>query len=762
MSRQGFTIAAPVLAACLMPGVAIAQADEQAQASADNNAFDIVVTAQRREQSVLEVPLSIQALSGDQLQDAGVKDLSSLQFTTPGFVPNTGSGFTQIFIRGIGNSIFVGADPSVATFIDDVPRIYGTMAHDLVDVERVEVLKGAQGGLYGRNATGGVVNIVTRKPDFTAAGAEGRVSYGERNSFRGSAFLNLPVSEAIAFSLSAERVKHDAYVRNIASTAPYAASMFPAATAFGTPQQTADFLNAAVNPNPLHDEDFWSVNGKLRIEPTSNLSLMLTADFSDKDDNNGQGLYNTTPEYTQAYISGLLTSVGIPNSLPSGFGQNSGKFESAQGVASRVKIREHGVSAVAKLDLEGVEITSITAHRKQRTFFTSDASQLAAPSIIFDISYPFRKVFYQELRAVSQFTGPLQVLGGVTYLKSSLKGATRVFLLTPSIPIATTEVDQTVKNWSVYGQASFDITEGLTLTASGRYIHEKNDTLFSQPVVSRALSTNKKFVPSATLSYALDDGVAYVRWARGFKTGGINLTAAPFFFPRPQDGSVFGPETVDTYELGYRQALFDRQIQFTTSIFYNDYRNIQISARSKPEFPAISSAVVNAKSARTYGIEAGVNWRVADPLTVAVNAGYLNAKYRDFKLAGSAVLADFDLSGKQMPNAPKWQLSFNAAVDQPLNDDLRLVGNVLAAHTGKVLFLYSALPGVVPDSTGDSFWLVNARIGLKTADDRLGIAVVADNLFNKAYNTFGVSQAVGNNRTWGDRRVIRGEISGKF
>lgn len=762
MSRKGFAIAVPVLAACLAPGSASAQGEGQAQASSERDAFDIVVTAQRREQSVIEVPLSIQALSGEALQNSGVKDLTSLQFTTPGFVPNTGSGFTQIFIRGIGNSIFVGADPSVATFIDDVPRIYGTMAHNFVDVERVEVLKGAQGGLYGRNATGGVVNIVTRKPDFKAFAGEGRVSYGERNSLRGSAFLNIPISEAIAFSLSSERVKHNAYVTNIASATPYAASMFPLNTAFGTPQQTADFLNAAVNPNPLHDENFWSVNGKLRIEPTSNLSLMITADFSDKDDNNGQGLYNTTPDYTQAYISGLLTSVGIPNILPPGFGQASGKFESAQGVASRVKIQEYGVSGVAKLDLDDIQITSITAHRKQRTFFTSDASQLAAPSIIFDISYPFRKVFYQELRAVSQFSGPLQVLGGVTYLKSSLRGATRVFLLTPAIPIATTQVDQTVKNWTVYGQASYDLTEDLTLTASGRYIHEKNDTVFSLPVISRALSTNKKFVPSATLSYALDNGVAYARWARGFKTGGINLTAAPFFFPRPQDGSVFGPETVDTFELGYRQALFDRRVQFTTSIFYNDYRNIQISARARPEFPTISSAVVNAKSARTYGIDAGINWRVADPLTVAVSAGYLNAKYRDFKLAGSAVLADFDLSGKQMPNAPKWQLSFNAAVDQPLNGDLRLVGNALASHTGKILFLYSALPGLVPDSTGGSFWLVNTRIGLRTADDRLGVAVVADNLFNQAYNTFGVSQAVGNNRTWGDRRVIRAEISGKF
>src|SRR5262249_16149564 len=130
-----------------------------AQQSDSGGIAEIVVTAQRQEQGILAVSDSVQALGGEQLQDSGIRDLSSLQFVVPGYLPTTGSGYTQIFIRGVGNSVFVGADPSVATYIDDVPRIYGSMVNQLIDVERVEVLKGAQGGLYGRNATGGVVNI---------------------------------------------------------------------------------------------------------------------------------------------------------------------------------------------------------------------------------------------------------------------------------------------------------------------------------------------------------------------------------------------------------------------------------------------------------------------------------------------------------------------------------------------------------------------------------------------------------------------------
>src|SRR5579864_5711669 len=140
---------------------------------------DIVVTAQRRAQNLLSVPLSIQASTGAQLNNTGIRQISSLQFTTPGMFVQNGTGYTQVYIRGVGNNIFVGADPSVATFIDDVPRIYGSSVNNFFNVDRVEVLKGAQGGLYGRNATGGVINIITKQPSTTKASAEARVSYGE-------------------------------------------------------------------------------------------------------------------------------------------------------------------------------------------------------------------------------------------------------------------------------------------------------------------------------------------------------------------------------------------------------------------------------------------------------------------------------------------------------------------------------------------------------------------------------------------------------
>lgn len=741
-----------------------ADAQQPAEVTADSaDSEEIIVTAQRREQSLMSVPLSIQAATGEQLANTGIKDLTSLQFTTPGYLPQTNSGFTQIFIRGIGNAVQNGADPSVATFVDDVPRIYGSMADNLVDVERVEVLKGAQGGLYGRNATGGVVNIITRKPTTDEVRGDVRVSYGQRRTFRAAGFLNFPLSERVAISIAAERQSHGPYVKNIAKDDPYTAAMFPNGSArFGSPQQTADFFNASVTPSKLNDQDFWSVRGKLLLEPRNNLTITLSGDYSKKSDNAGQGTANITPSFSLNTIVGLFRAVGITAVLPPGILQTPGKFEVAQGANVDVSIREYGVSATIIWNAPGFDLTSISAYRNQSRFFAAGAANTDLVDLFVTSFNPVKEFTYQELRAVSTFDGPLRLLGGATYLSNHVNGGAINYRLSEAFPISETAVDQHIHNYSVYGEAGYDLTDALSLTVSGRYMREKNEAEFTKPVISATKSVQSKFIPSATLTYKLDGGVAYLRWARGFKTGGVNISNAPSLFPRPTDGSIFGPETVDTYELGYRQSVFDRKVQLTGAIFYNDYRDLQISARGNASFPQITTAFINAKSARTYGAEGSVSWRVSRAINVAVNAGYLNAKFKDFKVSGSAVLAPFDRSGTQMPKAPKWQFSFIGSLDHPMNDSFRLVGNVLVSHTSQVLFAQSALPGVLPDGIGPAYTLVNARLGVKTTDDKFGFAIVADNLFNTSYYTNANSTATGNTRLWGSPRIIRGEVTVKF
>src|SRR5579862_6787952 len=149
---------------------------------------DIVVTAQRKSENVVNVPLSIQAITGASLSEHNIQKFDQLNFTTPGFLTQSGTGYTEAFIRGIGNNVQVGADPSVTVNIDDVPHVYGSLISDFVNVERIEVLKGAQGGLYGRNATGGVVNIITKQPTDKFSG-DATVSYGSYQTLDASAYV---------------------------------------------------------------------------------------------------------------------------------------------------------------------------------------------------------------------------------------------------------------------------------------------------------------------------------------------------------------------------------------------------------------------------------------------------------------------------------------------------------------------------------------------------------------------------------------------
>lgn len=756
-----------VVLALSQPAVAQTATDTAAAPAAATGPTggDIVVTAQRREQNVLSVPLSIQASSGEKLEQQGIKDISSLQFATPGFQPASTSGFVQVFIRGIGNSIAT-ADPSVATFVDDIPRIYGTAADNLNDVERVEVLKGAQGGLYGRNSTGGVINIITRTPTTKDLMGDFRVSYGEKNTLRASAYVNLPLSDHVALSVAAERDSHDGYIRNIATKTPFTAANFPNGARFAgntyTPQGAADFFNGPLDPGPLNDQDFVAVRGKLLLKPSDNFKVTLAADYYDKNDNSGGALVDTTPAFHQLAMAGLFKSVGITAVLQPGFDVTPGKFEAAIGLPSPIHIREYGFSGTVVWNIGGFDVTSISAYRHQRTLVQLTSGQSQAIDVEALVQYPDKEFFYQELRAVSNFAGPLRLLGGATYLDNHQDGRTRTFLLNPALKIGDTQIDQHVYNWSVYGQAEYDLTSRLTVAASGRYMQEINRSLFTLPVTSFARSVEGKFIPSATISYKLDEGLLYARFAEGFKTGGVNIAVAPVYFPTPQDGSIYGPETVKTYEAGYRQALFERRVQLTATGFYNDYRNLQINARGNASYPAITAAYINAKSARTWGFEGSIEWRVLPVLTLAANGGYLNAKFKDFKLTNSTVLAPFDRSGTQMPKAPKLQLSFSAALDAPVNNRFRIVGNVLVSHTSSVLYLQTALPGVLPDAVGPGYWLTNARIGVRTMNDKYGFAVIADNLFNNEYFVYGNSLSLGNSLTYGNPRIIRGEVSVRF
>jgi iron complex outermembrane receptor protein len=721
---------------------------------------EVVVTAQKRSQSVLAVPNSVQAITGDQLQDAGIKDIPDLQFTVPGLVPSNGFGYTQMYIRGIGNNIYVGADPSVATYIDDVPRIFGSMVTNFVDVDRVEVLKGAQGGLYGRNATGGVLNIVTTQPSDQFQ-LIGRAAYGEYNTAEAGAYLNLPINDWIDWNVSVEHDSHDPYVKNVATRNPYTAANFPTGSYLGTSAQTAAFFNSYINPR--HDVDNGNFDGgdtKVRMRLSDSFTLTLAGDYSHKDDSSGAGVVNLTPQVIQATAASLFKSYGINAVLQPGLFQTTNqKFATTYGSPDEaVDLSDYGTSATAVLNLPGVDVTSISAYRWQHSYYFADGAYDNPPSVPETVDL-HKAYFYQELRAATTGSGPFHVLGGATYLHDRFDGDTTVAYLPPlpaGSPIIVTEL---INNWTVYAEPSYDITKDLTLTGSIRYIHETNGVNFAEPA-SSANTVETKSLPSGTLSYKLPDGNVYFRYAQGFKAGGVNPVVPPTVFPSSY-GKVFGPENVSTYEVGYRSALLDKSVQVESAIFYNDYKNLQTFTTGNANYPQIIEAIINVKGARTFGADETVQWRALSYLTLGLNFGYLDAKYSNFENTDTSVLNAFNYNGQQMIYAPQWQGGPTATLDYPLNSNLSLIGNVLATYTSKDVLFLSSIPGL-PDPTQDAFWLVNMRLGVRNEAQHWELSVFARNLTDKGYYTVGNSSSLGNTFGWGNPRVIGGEIRWHF
>ena len=755
------------------------------QASDSGGLEEIVVTAQRKSENVLRVPVSISAATGQQLLSEGIEQISSLQFTTPGFYTDNGVGYTQIYLRGIGNNIFVGADPSVLTNIDDVPRIYGSLVNNFVNVDRVEVLKGAQGGLYGRNATGGVVNIITRQPSDTAE-ADARVSYAQMNTLEVALYGNLPINDVISWNVAFQRDSHDNYVKNLLQPNPLTAANFPDGGGFllglppsyggpptpvVTPAQTAAYFNSAINPQSGYgNQDFWAGDTKVRLQLAPNFKVTVDADWSQKHDSDGDQWFLQTPAYSQAYDTAVLGAFGVTIDLPPGFYKpTTHPFTTYNSTPAADWLTDYGFSIKPQWSLPGVDITNIAAYRQQQTVYSNN---YASP-ITVDIPLVQNQKWYlyEELRAISTSDGPFHFLGGASYLRDHTLGATTNVLFPPlgCIPALATagtctfvQSTDLVDNYSVYGQVGYDITSKLNFTTSLRWIHETNEANFTNPVNSSSSIDAKRYLPSATLSYALDGGGnVYVRYAKGFKAGGVNPVVPPSLFPN-DFGKVFGPEQVNTYEAGWKDELLDHRLQVTSAVFYNDYTGLQYTTAGNATHPQLIEAIINAGTAETYGGEGSVAWRVIRPLTLTANAAYLDARYRSFSNGDGAVLNTFNFDGKPMVNSPKWQMAFTASLDQPITGNLNLTGTWQTAYTSNVTTTYSTYGPGVPDGFIPQYWLTNVRIGVKTPDDRYQFTIFANNVMDRAYYTFASNSGLGTNALWGNPRIVGGELQVKF
>lgn len=621
------TAASPAALAQSSPAAASVAPQAQAPAAeaegdASAQVAEIVVTAQRRSENLQSVPISVTALTDAQLQSAGVFSTGSLPSLTPALTLADSVGFLEPKLRGVGNtSAGPGVENSVATYVDGV-YIASSPATllSLNDIDRVEVLKGPQGTLFGRNATGGLIQVVTKDPSQTFGGLAD-ISYGNYDTTRTDLYLTGPITDKIAADLSVSAAHQgEGYMK--------------------------DPLNGQELAKTGRDI---TVRSKWLITPSDRTTFRVSMDYEDLSSNDPTivtipGTFNayTPPLNYVPWKEGLLDG-GADRTMESG-----------------------GVSLKADQDLGGVMLTSITAYRRLQLKEAFDADETPAPAIFRRYTQDDEQ-FSQEIQLTSSHSpSPLQwVIGAYYFHLDSGYDPTTDYHGAPLAPAAiTTQVSSETESLAGYAQATYEILPKTNVTAGIRYTHESRtldaatgtlsgvqtapvpDALLI-PLPHQSIDFN---TPTWRLSidHTFDNELmTYLSYNRGFKSGGYN-TQSPTSPP-------YQPEYLDAYEGGFKSLLFDRKLRLNTSLFLYNYRDIQVNT-----LVGSTPIIYNGAAARIYGLDGDFEWVVGRDLSFNGGVTLLHDRFTDFPNAvvtifrpnGSTTTGLGSATGNRLPFAP--------------------------------------------------------------------------------------------------------------
>ena len=587
---------------------------------------EVVVTARRRDELLKDVPISVSAIGEERLEQTGASDITALQQQTPNATVQVarGSNSTLIsFIRGVGQQDPLwGFEPGVGLYVDDVyvARPQGAVL-DIYDVQRIEVLRGPQGSLYGRNTVGGAVKYVTntlsQDPELTLRGA-----YGSYNQIDLMASGSIPLADNFRVGGAVASYQRDGYGTNINT---------------GAEHYNKDVLAGRISAE-------W--------EPRDDMSIRLAYDRVQDDSN---------PRHGHREIAGATPAGAV---LPSVYDTNAG-------VGDENSVMNQGASATIRLDLnDNWTFKSITAWREGDTDTVIDFDNTPAPTLDIPAYYADDQLT-QEFQFLFDYDR-IQGVAGIFYLDGHAEGAFDTVLAGAGIVIGTGGSVDT-ESWAGFADINLDITDRLHLGLGMRYtLDTKEGTVFRAnylgatrspllggtpraPLLVRTNYTNSKdftqFTPRVALSYDLtEDMTTYVSFSQGFKSGGFDMRGDAIFTPDTVNG--YDPETVDSWEIGLKGAL-DR-LTFALSAFHNEYQDQQVTTQV-PAVGGIASFVDNVGSSTFYGFEFEGRLRLLDSLSANFAVGYLNSDFEEFLRYNLATLAYEDISDQVvLQNAPEW------------------------------------------------------------------------------------------------------------
>lgn len=756
------------VAAIGMAGPVLAQVPAPATTATTNAALEeIIVTAQKRSENLQNVSIAVTAVSGARLKSANITSIEGLQVLVPNISFGNDFGVAKIFVRGVGtNTSTNGSDPAVALYVDGAmiarPEAQFT---GLFDLERVEVLRGPQGTLFGRNTVGGAISLITAKPTKEVSGY-GRLTVGSYRNLLAEGALSGPLIDGLLYARAAFRIND----RN-----GFGVNNFTG--------QDVDDLNAKMGR--VH----------LLVDGGGPVTFLLSGEIYEQDDHSAaikykQPAYPTTPSLFPFGIGGFAAN---PRDL-------NGEYD------NRFQNKTHSITGTLQWDAtDDITLKSITNYRKfneqllQDLDMSSTVNSLATTGRATTIQNrnPYSEQFSQELQ-FNYNTERFKATLGAFYFDETFGALPNTIGLSPTGGQATNNAvlaaagfptsnpppprfntlfsEQNAKAWAVFGEANFAVTEKLSLIAGGRFSSEKRDMRNAGRIIARGglgpvLSTDfsddasfKDFTPRLGVEFRPnDDLMLYYNYSEGFKSGSGELTIAT--------NPIIGPETIRAHEIGVKSEWFDRKVIVNIAAFTNTLEGLQLNRTIFDPIAGFRTVYENATRTNAKGVELDMNWLVVEGFRFDFSAAYLDSVFDDFSAAdpldprnvvGSPVYApvNVDLTGNATRYSPRWAFNIHPQYDATLGNGGQLtVSGDIAYKSRQFHTEFNRI-----EMSSAPFTLVSARIGYTTPDGKINGQLFVDNLFNKLVEagTFAVSTSRSIGRTFLPPRVFGAVLGYRF
>ena len=680
---------------------------------------DIIITAQKRAENVQNVPLAVSVLSPATLAASGVRQFQDLGRIAPSLTvrPAEHPVNANVSLRGVGTFAFgIGVEPSVAVLVDEVPLAFQARAFtDLPDVERIEVLRGPQSTLYGKSASAGLINIITRQPTREFHYRFNALATTD-NEYGGNFSISGPLTPTLGYIWSASYSSWDGNIHNL------------------------------FNDREVNGRKTFNTRGKLKWEPSSNATFTLSGNYLYGNTTVGRPFIAMNPNALLRNTPGQTTAVTMPGVTISGQNQDI-----SNNYNSRTRYWGFGGSLRGEIGLGDMSLVSITSYDKFRLYDYLDQDDTASPAAIgsnIQVGQFKSELVTQEIRLLSPTEKPFRYTVGAYYADVRFE---RPFLRGPAFSLANWYATSSSRQIAGFVQADWEFLPHLTLTGGARVQNERIAYTFRDNLASAYYSGGAEDTAAtwrASLQYKVTpDIMLFANYATGYKGQTYDLTTG-FNANRAAAGPI-KPERSRDKEVGARMQFLDRRLTVNLTYFDTNYKNLQAQSIETLADGTSNYRLTNVGGLNTKGLELDTTARVGSDLNFMASVAYLDAKYTSFPVAQCyplqtaaagcvpakaatpttpAVPAYQVLTGARAVQAPKWKFSMGADYSPSLGGDLRGVAQVNWQYQSSVYYVAED-----PQTFQKAYHIVNLGLGVRDQNRRWEVVAFVNNLFDQQY-----------------------------